>query len=155
MDIEIERKWLTSRLPEGFESCPMRRIRQGYLSFSPTVRIREDISKERELYELTYKGRGAISHIERNMTIDKETFDALLEKCDGIVIEKSRYMIPLGGYTCELDIFSGELEGLMLCEVEFPSVEEAERFQAPDWFSEDVSLSGKYSNANLARNSSR
>lgn len=69
------------------------------------------------------------------------------------MIRKTRYMIPLAesGYTAELDVFSAELEGLLLVEVEFSTLSEAEDFRAPAWFGEDVSDTGLYSNARLAR----
>jgi len=35
-------------------------------------------------------------------------------------------------------------------EVEFPSEEEAEAFEAPDWFGQDVSLDVRFKNAALA-----
>ena len=60
-------------------------------------------------------------------------------------------MIPLeDGYTAELDRFEGELEGLLLVEVEFPSVEAMNAFTAPDWFGEDVSGSAQYHNSVLS-----
>ena len=53
--------------------------------------------------------------------------------------------------TVELDIFKGELEGLVIAEAEFDSVEEANGFAAPDWFSEDVTYDKNYHNSNLCR----
>lgn len=35
--------------------------------------------------------------------------------------------------TIELDVFSGVYDGLILAEVEFPTVEEAEAFVPPEW----------------------
>lgn len=51
----------------------------------------------------------------------------------------------------ELDVFSGEYEGLMLAEVEFSSIEDAEHFAPPDWFGEDVTFSGEYQNSRLSQ----
>ena len=50
----------------------------------------------------------------------------------------------------ELDIYKEELSGLMTAEIEFPSEAEAMGFEAPDWFSEDVSLRPEYKNSALA-----
>ena len=76
----------------------------------------------------------------------------MVTKIDGLLIEKSRYLIPLkDGLTAELDVFEGSLAPLLLVEVEFDSVEAAEAFTAPDWFGEDVTNSGKYHNSNLSK----
>ena len=53
--------------------------------------------------------------------------------------------------TAELDIFEEDLKGLVIVEVEFDSVEEANAFSAPDWFGEDVTNSGKYHNSYLSQ----
>ncbi len=153
MGMEIERKWLVRELPAGLSAYPKRELEQAYLNFSPAIRVRHDVSSENEKYELTYKGGGLVARREENLPLDAESYVGLLGKHEGTVIRKTRYMIPLPetGYTAELDIFSEELKGLLLVEVEFPSLSEAESFIAPDWFGEDVSETGLYSNARLAR----
>ena len=46
-------------------------------------------------------------------------------------------------------MFEDALAPLKFAEVEFASIEEAERFVAPDWFGEDVTFEAKYKNSNL------
>ncbi|MBQ7557501.1 MAG: CYTH domain-containing protein [Lachnospiraceae bacterium] len=145
---EIERKWMIKKMPDdlsGYESIGME---QAYLNISPTVRIR----RENDVYFLTYKGIGeGIAHTEYNLPITKEAFEHMLPKADGIVIRKTRYVIPLeGGLKAELDIFKEPYEGLRIVEVEFDSLEEAEAFKAPDWFGEDVSNDPRFKNARMA-----
>lgn len=61
-------------------------------------------------------------------------------------------MIPLpNDLTIELDLFEGDLAPLALAEVEFPDEDTARHFQAPDWFGEDVTFSGKYHNSQLSK----
>ena len=60
-------------------------------------------------------------------------------------------MIPLNPYTIELDIFEGDLAPLIIAEVEFPSIEEANSFTAPNWFGEDVTYDGHYHNSHLSQ----
>ena len=50
----------------------------------------------------------------------------------------------------ELDVFHKDLEGIVIVEVEFESVEDAQGFEAPDWFGEDVTMDGKYHNSFLS-----
>ena len=38
-----------------------------------------------------------------------------------------------------------------MAEVEFPSIEEAESFAAPEWFGEDVTYDGRYHNSAMSR----
>ncbi len=145
--MEIERKFLVKTLPENLESYPCRHLAQGYLCVGPVVRIRKDNDK----YELTYKSGGMMARQEYNLPLNEQAFEHLKAKIDGRFIEKRRYMIPLDPYTIELDIFEGDLAPLIIAEVEFPSVEEANAFIAPDWFGEDVTYDGRYHNSYLSR----
>lgn len=148
MGYEIERKWLVRSLPEEMEHFPHIDIIQGYLCTNPVIRPRKD----GDSYYLTYKGKGTISREEYNLPLTKEAFESLIAKCDGIIINKIRYLIPLpNGLTAELDIFHGVYEGRVYVEVEFESLEEAEDFTAPDWFGEEVTGKPGYSNAELSK----
>lgn len=152
--MEIERKYLVKKLPENLSSYPSKKIAQGYLSTNPVVRIR----RSNDDYYLTYKGSGLMVREEYNLPLTQEAFEHMLPKVDGILIAKTRYLIPLTEgtgishpLTAELDIFEGNLMPLQLVEVEFDSVEEANAFIAPDWFGEDVTEDGKYHNSNLSK----
>lgn len=146
--MEIEKKYLVPALPENLETYPKKQIAQGYLCTSPVVRIR----KSNEDYYLTYKGEGLMVREEYNLPLTREAYDHLLEKIDGLLIAKTRYLIPLwDGLTAELDVFEGDLAPLKLVEVEFSSIEDAEKFTPPEWFGEDVTNSGKYHNSYLSQ----
>lgn len=147
MGKEIERKYLVRSIPDHLEQYPSAELEQAYLNIKPVVRIRKSGMR----YELTYKGEGMLEREEYNLPLDQKSYEHLKTKADGLVLCKRRYQIPVDRYTAELDIFEGEYEGLMLVEVEFPTVEEAEQFQAPDWFGEDVTYSGRYSNSVLSQ----
>ena len=130
-------QWFTSR-----------QIEQGYLCTEPVVRIRRD----NEDYVLTYKSRGLMVREEYNLPLTSEAYQHLKAKIDGRLIQKTRYMLPLdNGLTIELDLFHGDLEPLILAEVEFPDEETAVSFQAPSWFGEDVTFSSRYHNSILSR----
>ena len=145
---EIERKWMIQKMPEDLSAYESIEMEQAYLNISPTVRIR----KENDEYLLTYKGIGdGIAHTEYNLPITKEAFEHMLPKADGIVIRKTRYVIPLeDGLKAELDVFREPYENLRIVEVEFESLEQAESFAAPDWFGEDVSNDPRFKNARMA-----
>lgn len=146
-NMEIERKFLIKQLPKHLDTYPCRHLEQGYLSTNPVVRIRKDNQK----YELTYKGKGAMVREEYNLPLTQESYEHLKEKIDGRLIVKKRYEIPFEQYTIELDVFENDLAPLVLCEVEFPSEEEANQFTPPDWFAEDVTFSKLYHNSFLSQ----
>ena len=140
--MEIERKFLIKQIPEGCTSFPCRQIEQAYLNTDPVVRVRRD----NDDYYLTYKGKGLLSREEYNLPLNKEAYEHLLAKADGIILTKKRYMIPVPGndhLTIELDVFEGHYDGLILAEVEFASEEEAKAFNPPAWFGEDVTNNTK------------
>jgi CYTH domain-containing protein len=146
--MEIERKYLVPQLPGQLEQYPAKKIAQGYLNISPVIRIRRSDDE----YYLTYKGEGLMVREEYNLPLTREAYEHLLPKIDGLLIEKTRYLIALsGGLTAELDVFEGSLAPLVLVEVEFDTVEAANSFCPPDWFGEDVTNSGKYHNSTLSR----
>lgn len=150
MHIEIERKYLVAQVPECLERFPHKKYIQGYLNTSPVIRVRAEGGG----YFLTYKGSGMMLREEYNLPIDQKSFEHLIRKCDGHIIRKTRYFIPLcpsSGLIAELDIFEGELEGLLLVEVEFASKKEADLFTPPFWFGEEVSEKPQYYNSHLSR----
>ena len=144
--MEIERKFTVKDLPE-LSGYAYHIMEQGYLNTDPVVRVR----KEDDTYYLTYKGKGLLSREEYNLPLNEKAYYHLVEKSDGIIIRKKRYLIPYEKYMIELDIFEEPYENLVIAEVEFDSEEEAVNFQPPVWFDEDVTMDCKYHNSNLSQ----
>jgi len=144
--MEIERKFTVKELPD-LSQYPFHIMEQGYLNTDPVVRVR----KEDDNYYMTYKGKGLLAREEYNLPLNEDAYYHLVEKSDGIIIRKKRYLIPYEKYTIELDIFEEPYENLIIAEVEFESEEEAARFQLPAWFEEDVTLDRRYHNSNLSK----
>ena len=146
--MEIERKYLVRRLPDDLSKYEAKKIAQGYLCTDPVVRSR----RSNDNYYMTYRGDGLMVREEYNLPLTREAYEHLLPKIDGLLIAKTRYLIPLTDrLTAELDVFEGVLSALTLVEVEFDSVEEANAFVPPEWFGEDVTESGKYHNSYLSQ----
>ena len=145
MGKEIERKFKVKEIPD-LNKYEFKQIEQGYLNTNPVIRVR----KEDEKYYMTYKGKGHIEREEYNLPLNKESYDHLIVKSDGKIITKKRYLIPYDKYTIELDIFENDYQGLIIAEVEFESMDEANAFTPPEWFGEDVSKDKNYTNAHLA-----
>lgn len=155
--MEIERKYLIEKkeLPFAPENYPCHHIEQAYLCTGPVVRIRQD----NDNYILTYKSGGLMVREEYNLPLTQTAYEHLKTKADGRIITKDRYVIPLKEFqpeaagknlSIELDIFSGDLEGLLLAEVEFPDEESANQFQPPAWFGLDVTFSSRFHNSTLS-----
>ncbi len=146
--MEIERKFKVEKLP-NLQNVKKAKIIQAYLNTNsePTLRIR----KYNDEYLLTYKYSKKDNEInvcnEVELPITEECFNNLLTKIEGNIIEKTRYFIN----EIELDIFEGKYEGLILAEVEFESIEDANRYNKPDWLGEDVTKDKNYRNSYLAK----
>lgn len=145
--MEIEKKYTVKKLPENLEAYSCHVIEQAYLNTDPVIRIR----RQDDAYYLTYKGEGLLAREEYNLPLHAGAYQHLLPKADGNIISKKRYLIPYGEYTIELDLFDKPFAPLIIAEVEFPSIEAAERFTPPEWFLDDVTCDSRYHNSNLSR----
>jgi CYTH domain-containing protein len=155
--MEIERKFLVARehCPQDLEQYPYREMVQGYLSTHPVVRVR----REGDDWFLTYKSFGRLARQEVNLPLTPEAGEHLLEKADGYVIRKRRYLIPADAVdqeskralTIELDVFYEPFAPLCYAEVEFDSVASARVYQVPKWFGREVTEEDGYSNSDLSR----
>jgi CYTH domain-containing protein len=137
---ELERTYLAKEIPEGLQKCKHKEIIDIYIPKSrihPTLRIR----KNGDSYEITKKepvSEGDSSdQIEQTIELTKEEFDELT-KLDGKRAHKVRYFFPYGNKTAEIDVFQGELKGLVLVDFEFDSEEEKSSFEMPDFCMVDV-----------------
>ncbi len=146
--MEIERKFLPKECPLNLDKYQCVLIEQAYLNTDPVVRVR----KQDDEYILTYKGKGMLAREEYNLPLNEKSYLHLLNKADGNVITKRRYKIPLeNNLVAELDIFENSFKGLVILEVEFSSIEDANAFEAPEWFGEDVTNNPIYANSYLSR----
>jgi CYTH domain-containing protein len=148
---EIERKFLVEDAPPDLSSFPGSEIRQGYLAVDrdgTEVRVR---SRD-EAAALTVKQGAGRSRAEKELEIDRETFERLWPLTEGRRVEKRRSVVPGGeGITIEVDVYEGALAGLVVAEVEFPDDERAEAFEPPPWFGREVTDDPRFKNQSLAR----
>ncbi len=145
--MEIERKFLVLSLPNNLNDYPCHQIEQAYLCTGPVVRIRH----QDEDYILTYKSGGMMARQEVELPLNAKSYRHLRKKADGTIITKKRYVIPLdNSLKIELDIFEDMLEGFIMAEVEFPTVEEANAFIPPAWFGKDVTFISDFHNSHIS-----
>lgn len=197
MGVEIERKFTVRHLPEDLDKYPYHVIEQGYLNVSPAIRVRreDDIYYMTYKNKSTYANKGhealtqpqcsqadlhsagedheapaqsqTIGATEYNLPLDKDSYEHMLNKADGNIIRKKRYLLPLNtdGFAepdakklqidisslkIELDVFDAPYDGTIIAEVEFPSEKAAAAYKPAYWFDQDVTGDKRYSNAQMS-----
>lgn len=146
---EIERKFLVASEIFKTEAHTQNRIVQGYLNSDPerTVRIRMKGNKG----FLTVKGKGneaGTTRLEWEKEISIAEAELLLPLCEKGVIDKIRYEVNVGKHEYEVDVFSGENQGLIIAEIELSSEDEV--FEKPLWLGVEVTGDIRYYNAYLS-----
>ena len=153
--MEIERKFAVIKMPQNLKNYEKEEIEQGYLCIKPTVRIRKSNNEYTLNYKWKQKGleeKVAIQNIEYTMPLTEENYRILLKKIENYLIKKDRYKIPIdNNLTVELDVFHGNLEGLVFAEVEFPNLEAAESFDKPEWLGKDLCFDERFDNTSLSK----
>lgn len=150
-DLEFERKFLI-KLPLGFDLEQFHKadIEQRYIKHNTdTQRLRCVNGSD---YIITYKQKQkwVLGKVEIEQHISKKEFDGLshyiIPNANG-PIQKTRYYIPYGNYTIELDCYDATFHFFMIAEVEFHSLADISLFKKPSRFGREVS--GKISNRKL------
>jgi adenylate cyclase len=146
--VEIERKFLVDRLPSGLGKGEA--IEQGYLAVGEDgVEVR--VRRRGSATVLTVKSGPGMVRTEEEFDIDERRFESLWPLTDGRRVTKTRHVIPLeSGLAAELDVYTGDLDGLLTAEIEFASLEESEAFRPPEWLSREVTGDRRYAAQALA-----
>lgn len=149
MAAEIERKFLLAEAPTQLEGRTGKRIEQGYLAYGDGAEVRLRREEDRRL--LTVKrGHGEVRE-EIELPLDARVFEALWPLTESRRVGKTRYPVALGeGLEAEVDVYEGELTGLVTAEVEFGFEGQSRDFQPPSWLGEEVTGDRRYSNQSLA-----
>jgi CYTH domain-containing protein len=148
--MEIERKFLVDRLPNGFDPVESRRIDQGYLALDQRSGAEVRLRRHGDELSLTVKGAGSLSRVEVGLGIPSADFDSLWPLTEGRRLHKRRHVLPHGDHKVELDVYQGDLEGLVVAEIEFGSEDEARDFDPPEWIGKEVTGDERYLNETLA-----
>jgi len=144
--IEIERKFLVKSLPAKMQGGMP--ILQGYLAHDEHMEVR--IRQYGKKHFLTVKEGFGLMRRETEIEISPRQFQALWPSTEGRRLEKVRSLVNHGAFQVEVDRYLGDLEPLLVAEVEFSSVEESESFEKPDYFGQEVTEVEAYKNISLA-----
>lgn len=150
MGLEIERKFLV-RGDFKQHATQHTRVCQGYISVDKgrTVRVRLYGDKG----YLTIKGpsiHGGLSRYEFEKEISVHDALDLLQLSVTPIIDKLRWIVPVGRHRFEVDEFLGDNAGLVVAEIELRS--EGEKFERPEWLGQEVTGEKRYYNAALTSN---
>ncbi len=149
MGIETERKFLVNG---EFKNHAVKELNiiQSYLSNDPDKTIRLRLSENRAF--LTVKSRipgKSIAKNEWEIEIPYNYASEMMYLCLPGKIVKTRYLVPYGNHTFEVDVFHDKNEGLIIAEIELSA--EDEKFDRPDWLGLEVTGRPEYYNANLIK----
>lgn len=149
MATETERKFLVKG---EFRHLAVKQIQitQSYLLKDKFKTIRLRIADDRGY--LTIKTPLAAETIGRNeweFQIDVNDAVEMMKICLPGKVIKTRYLIPSGRHTFEVDVFHDKNEGLVIAELELES--ENEQFEIPEWLGAEVTGNPSFYNSNLAK----
>ncbi|OOQ61093.1 CYTH domain-containing protein [Mucilaginibacter pedocola] len=150
MAVEIERKFLVDREKwEALGKPQGKLLKQGYILSDDKRTVRIRVTDDAAY--LTLKGSTTgISRAEYEYTIPIPDGNEILAGLTVSKIEKVRYEIPYAGNIWEVDVFSGDNDGLIVAEIELDSEEQT--FDKPDWVLDEVTDDFRYTNASLSVN---
>jgi adenylate cyclase len=145
--IEIERKFLVRSEAWRAQVAGTVTIRQAYLATEGTASVRVRIRDNRSA-TLSVKSRPAsLSRLELEYPVPVLEAEAMIGLRRGAVIEKVRHLVPHGDLTFEVDVFSGENDGLIIAEIELRT--ENEEIAVPDWVGSEITGQQQYYNSAL------
>ena len=157
LPIEIEHKFLVHKdlLPTTLtRNCVD--ISQGYLTEKGNtvrVRISRDLKSAIRAH-LCIKGKSkGLAKPEFEYEIPVHHAEHMLRNmCEDRIVHKNRYLVTLPNFEdtlmWEVDVFKGHLDGLIVAEVEVPTVDY--ELAIPPWVRKNVSKDRQYKNKQLA-----
>lgn len=73
--------------------------------------------------------------------------EILAQHCNGLVMHKTRHKVPFAGLMWEVDVYGGELQGIVIADVELTHVKQ--HITLPQWAGREVTGDPAYKNSYL------
>lgn len=147
MALEIEHKYLV--INDSFKDLSSKCIHicQGYLSKDKERTVRIRIAGKEAFITIKGKNSGD-TRLEFEYPISIDEARIMLEQlCHKPILEKYRYIVEYNCNKWEIDEFKGELDGLILAEIEIPYSEY--KYDIPPFIGKNVTNDVRYYNSNL------
>jgi CYTH domain-containing protein len=150
--IERERRFLLAEFPNNAKITRSRRIIDRYID-GTNLRLRKLIDGNgSSTFKLTQKIPARDSGGQQGLIVTMyltESEFRVFEQLPAHTLTKTRHSIPPFG----IDVFDGQLEGLILAEAEFDSAAAADALIIPSYISREVSDDDRFTGGQLVRTS--
>lgn len=148
--IERERRFLLAQFPSNVTVVHHRRITDHYIE-GTTLRLRhqsynDGLTSFKLTQKLPERGFGARQGLITSMYLTADEF-GVLAVLPARKLTKTRFSAPPFG----IDVFDGELDGLILAEAEFDCAEAAEALTVPSFAAAEVSADDRFTGGRLVR----
>jgi CYTH domain-containing protein len=146
--VEWERRFLLSSFPGGEKVTRIRRICDRYVD-GTRLRLRQQSDGDGQpVFKLTQKLPGGTARGQQGLItsiyLNREEFD-VFATLPARELTKVRHSVPPFG----VDVFEGELQGLLLAEAEFNSEAEASALALPSFIIAEVSDDHRFTGGSL------
>jgi CYTH domain-containing protein len=146
--VEWERRFLLDRFPAKANVTRVRRITDRYIEGTHLRLRQQSEGEEPSVFKLTQKladrGAGARQGWITTMYLTHEEFH-VLAKLPAKLLSKTRHSVPPFG----IDVFEGELDGLILAEAEFISAGEASDLILPSFILHEITNDPRFTGGSL------
>ncbi len=149
MPVEIERKFLVANDAWKAAADHGRRLRQAYIAETDRAAVRVRTEDDTTGVLTIKSARPGLSRAEYEYVLPVDEARDLLQLRQGSIVEKVRFSVPYAGRFWEVDVYSGDNEGLVVAEVELES--EADAIERPAWLGREVTGDARYYAARLAQ----
>ena len=152
--IERERRYLLRDLPEGMSRTdPHLQITDNYIT-GTRLRIRKARDPKTNKWVVKFTQKFPVNPDDLSRTVITNTYLNAIEAetlsvFDSNEIRKNRYYLEQDGKTFAIDMFLGDLFGLVLAEVSFDTDEELDSFPKPSFAIADVTNDEVFSGGKL------
>ena len=149
MPVEIERKFLVVNDEWRSAVIDSEKLRDGLVGEFDGCKVRVRLSENRA--SITVKGpRSGPRRTEFEYEIPKTDAEAMLHTvCGERRVEKTRHRVPYAGFTWAVDVYEGNLAGIVVAEIELADEEQA--FEKPDWVGTEITNDPRFSKRELFR----
>jgi CYTH domain-containing protein len=152
--LELERRYLLQDLPEGLtRASPHVQITDNYIT-GTRLRLRKVRDPLTNKWTVKFTQKFAINSNDLSRTLITNTYlnaqeAEILSVFEANEIRKNRYQFEYEGRKFGIDMFLGDLFGLVLAEVSFDTDEELERFSKPEFALVEVTNNELFSGGKL------
>jgi CYTH domain-containing protein len=154
--IERERRYVLQDLPPGLTRVdPHVQITDNYIT-GTRLRIRKVRDPRTNKWTVKFTQKYALNPTDLSRTVITNTYLNALEAdtlsvFEGNEVRKNRYQFEVDGRTFGVDMFLGDLFGLVLAEVSFDSDEEMKAFPQPPFVIAEVTNNDLFSGGKLSQ----